>query len=363
MVRSWHLNVAAAVLALTGLTALFIGSAGDSWAAPNLLTNGGFATDVNNWTAVNVDADLSHDNANDRFGGVGQPGAALIGLAGAADGDANVVSECLSASAGAYPYTASVQRGSQWTHASVTPSTANSSYVNVIFTLYDSADCTGPAASNVGHGDTLLANAGWVDLTGTLNIVSGTVQSMTVMLHLHGQATGDEANFDEIGVAAGSLDTPTPSNTPTATNTSVNTNTPIPTNTGIPTDTVQPTDTPEIATSTNTPIPTDTPVPAPTDTPVPPTNTAVVVADPPEASIEETTGDAGAGGEQPEGAANAGEEQPEGAEGVPGAGYGPGSYQQGGSHAADVIAAAAFALAIAMLSAGFWLRKNAEQEL
>ena len=61
MVRSWYLNVAAGLLALVGLTALFVGSAGDSWAAPNMLANGGFATDVYAVEPPPVTALLAHD--------------------------------------------------------------------------------------------------------------------------------------------------------------------------------------------------------------------------------------------------------------------------------------------------------------
>jgi hypothetical protein len=357
MVRSWHLNVAAAILALVGLTAVFVGSAGDSWAAPNLVANGGFETDVNNWTAVNADADWTHDNAVDRFGG-DVPGSGLLALAGAADTDADVASDCIAIGAtGAYDYTFSTGRGSQWTHASVTPSTANSSYVNLLFDQYDSADCTGSPATSSGHGDELLAAAGWFDFSGTLNIVSGSVQSLQLTLRVHGQATGDEANLDEVGVALGALDTPTPSNTPTATNTSVATDTPAPTNTSVATNTPVTTETPE---PTETPEETHTLVPTDTPTAVPPTSTNTsVVSDPPAADIEDTEL-TGAGGEQPEDAVGAGGEEPEGAE-FPESGYGPGAYEQGGSHTTDVIAAAAFAMAVAMLAGGFYLRRRVEQ--
>jgi hypothetical protein len=84
-----------------------------------------------------------------------------------------------------------------------------------------------------------------------------------------------------------------------------------------------------------------------------------VVSDPPAADIEDTEL-TGVGGEQPEDAVGAGGEEPEGAE-FPESGYGPGAYEQGGSHTTDVIAAAAFAMAVAMLAGGFYLRRRVEQ--
>jgi len=360
MVKQLHLTLGAAALFVFGLVALFVSSAGDSYAAPNLVTNGDFETDASGWTAganTTIVQEASEDADLD------PPGAGLVTYTGTGAGD-GIASQCIDiTSSGAGTY----ELGTYYkepTGQTTDPQLA------VDVTAFANDDCTG-ASSAHPSGDLDPNSSGWQIFTGSFAVT--TELSLRVDLTVHGTAQDDEGYFDKVVLSNGPLDTPTPTSTATATNTATPTDTPAPTNTPGPTDTPAPTntpgatDTPDIG--TQTPAPTDTPTPEPTNTTIP-TNTAVptststplpVVDDsgaPPEASLEEGTG---AGGESPEGDAAAGGEQPEDAE-FPESGTGPGSYGGGGSHTPDVIATFAFTLAIAMLGTGFYLRRKYEEQ-
>jgi hypothetical protein len=282
---------------------------------------------------------------------------------GSGAGDAVVISDCIDLTTpgdGTYNIEGKAQRNPSSWSGQGTPATSDDPTVEIIVTRYDDTACTTNPVTSLS-GAVSLSNDGWfpIPTSGPGNVLVSGELGITVSLVIHGQAADDEAHFDEIHLSNGVLDTPTPSNTPTATNTGVATNTPTATNTAAATNTAEPTQT---DVPVDTPVPTSTPLP-PTNTAVPPTatNTAVVIADtPPEAELEAGVG---AGGEQPEDAVGAGGEQPEDQE-FPESGTGPGSYGggDGGSHAADVIATFSFALAIAMLGMGFYMRRKYEEQ-
>jgi|CXWL01.1.fsa_nt_gi hypothetical protein len=367
MVRQWHLNIGAMALFAVGLTALFFSSVGDSYAAPSLVVNGGFATTVNNFTG-DANISLAWDGAQDVQNDPNS-GSAVATYIGAVEGDGRIDADCITISGVAiYPYSAFAKAGSQWTH---TGSVATSSYVNLQMDQYISANCSGPSFATTSHGQTLVGNPGdgWVQLAGNLNVVDASVLTVRVALVVHGEVQNDDVTWDEVGLAFQALDTPTPFPTSTATATATATITNTPTNTPTATNTPAAT-----ATSTGTPEPTETPFPTHTPTGTSttvPTNTSTpepiveeVVDDtgaPPEADLEGGLEDGvGAGGESPEQGVGAGGEQPEGQE-FPSSGTGPGSYGNDDSTPANVIATFAFALAIGMLGTGFYLRKKYEE--
>jgi hypothetical protein len=336
------------VFAVIGLGALLFNAPQGSYAAANLLDNGYFDSGVGNWSAL-VGATVTHQADLDYYDDTAS-GSAYVARSGAGPADAIVMSDCIdltSTGAGTYEITAQAQRDPANWSGQGTPATSDDPTVEVIVTKYDDNTCsTNPVTSL--SGSVLLSNDNWFPIpsSGPGDVIVTTELGVTVSLVIHAQNADDAAWFDIVGFSLGALDTPTPTNTPTATNTVPATNTPTSTNTPEPTATEVPTNTPT-ATFTSTPIP-----PTATNTPVP------VVDDsgaPPEAEVEVTSG------EQPEDGVGAGGEEPEGSE-FPESGYGPGSYQQGRSHAADVIATAAFALAIVMLGTGFALRRKYEEQ-
>jgi hypothetical protein len=371
MIRQIHLTLGAVALFAVAFAAVLVGSAGDSYAAANLLANGYFDANVTNWTAQ-ADASVTHDPAED-FHTNPSSGSAYVVRTSGGLGDAIVLSECIDITAtgtntgdGTYRITGQVKRDPASWSGQLTVPTGDDPQVELIVTKFTDTGCSAGAAP-VGLGSILLSNDNWIHasndgLPGNV-IVSGE-QSLQVSMVIHAQANGDSAWFDIIGLTfTDDLDTPTPTNSPIATDTPPATNTPVPTDTPIATNT---------PVATNTPLPTDTPVATntavPTETAVAPTNTSVPgentpetleVGEPP-ASAADNAGAAGAGGESPEGGAGAGEEEPEAGE-VPESGTGPGSYSQERSHIADMVALGSFTLAIIMLGAGFALRKKYEE--
>jgi hypothetical protein len=360
MIQSKFLNIGAAVLALAGLTALFIGSAGDSYAAPSLVANGTFDDDANNWTAQ-TDTTLTWEATVD-YNDDANSGSGTVTYTGTGAGDAEVISDCIVFTGdGTYDIEGQAQRNPQQWSGQGTPATSDDPTVEIIVTKFDDAACTTNPVP-ILSGSISLSNDNWfpIPTSGPGNVIVSGELSATVSLVVHGQAANDEAYFDQVFLSDGPIDTPTATNTPPATNTPGPTNTPAPTNTAAATNTAEP---------TQTEVPTDTPVPAtntplPTNTPVPPTatNTVAVVIDdtdePPAAELEDGVG---AGGEQPEDAVGAGGEEPEGSE-FPESGTGPGSYNQEGSAITDVIAMFSFALAIGMLATGFYMRRKYEAQ-
>jgi hypothetical protein len=336
-----------------GFAALVIGAA-DTYAAPNLVTNGDFETDATGWTA-GANSTITHDAAKDAD--LDPPGSGLVTYTGTGPGDATA-SQCIDLT-GAGADTSPLEIVAYFSE----PSTQTTDpQVSVDFTLFDDTACTTNAEAHPSGN--LDPNSGWQIYNGSL-VGTTTKLSIRIDLVVHGGDANDAAHFDKIALSAGALDTPTPTNTPTSTNTPLATDTPTPTSTATVTNTPLPTDTPtETPQPTNTPTATHTPLSSEdlfgTATPI--------VAEPPASSADDTGAviddsyDVGTTGEEPENAADsAGSgEQPEDAE-FPESGYGPGSYDDGRSHAADVIATFAFMLAIGMLATGFYMRKKYEQ--
>jgi hypothetical protein len=354
------------VLALVGAALAMVGSTS---AAPDLLVNGHFDTDTSNWTAQS-DTTMTHvptEDANLRP----TSGAVSISDDGLVVNDAIITSDCIVLTGDAsYDVVA-------WYKEAAGSGSAMRG--QVIVTLFDDVACSTNAAAH--PSGQLDPAAGWLEFTGSV-VVSGELSAIVELTNEGATDVDDIIYWDKVSLSNGTLDTPTalptdtPTNTPvpaTATNTPVPTDTPAATNTPAPTNTAAPTNTPA---ATNTPAGTDTPEPTetPTETPVPadtatmtppathtsvPTSTSTPLAPPPAAAIDQpaNSGGAGAGGEQPEGAAADGEELPEDAENLADLGYGP---QADESHAgtADVIATLAFGAALALISAGAWLRRQ-----
>jgi hypothetical protein len=280
MIRRVQLGLLS-VAAISFITAVVLAiSARDAMAAPNLVTNGDFATVITGWTdQPDTTSTWAPGPVNDADGNSNSGSIQVVYDHVDTNGQGIAQSDCITLTGdGNYE----LQGDSRLSSGNAALTNA---YIRV--QLHTDGTCTAPdiltgifdTNQNFSNDDTWTASP----LINSTVVVSGHLSAQVMLIVEADDFDNEIGNFDNVALSNGPLD-PTPTNTATPTETPTETPTPLPTDTPtplptdtptpLPTDTPVPTDTP---TETSTPLPTDTPTetstPLPTNTPGGPTDT------------------------------------------------------------------------------------------